>query len=337
MIDRLNYESWFVDFLDGKLTTEQAETLRVFLEQHPDLAAELRELSDELPVLEADAAKAPVAKKIIVPVGGLDESNYEAAFVADYEGDLDAAGKSALHDFLEQNPFLHSERAYIYLATVTHAGETFAGKCGLKHNPSIVPLYRYAAAASVLLLLGLGAVWFTLPGENTDGYASRSVRPVFSYPDVAVTQTRPTVTSENDVYVKRTQNKPLPADRPVLAEIGGTDVTPSVALASSVFAETFVSVSEPLYAAEIMPVYERDDALTLVQALGHAIEKRVDRGEPGAVSRRDGKISPGEMAELAARPFRESEAPLLSTAVQASGKRRVKLRLGFFEADFALK
>ena len=42
--DRSDYELWFTDWLDGKLSQEQAEAFLAFLKQNPDLAGELNDL-----------------------------------------------------------------------------------------------------------------------------------------------------------------------------------------------------------------------------------------------------------------------------------------------------
>jgi hypothetical protein len=42
--DRSDYEMWFTDWLDGKLSHEQAESLIAFLKQNPDLSEELNDL-----------------------------------------------------------------------------------------------------------------------------------------------------------------------------------------------------------------------------------------------------------------------------------------------------
>lgn len=45
MITRDNYESFFLDFIEGRLDASQMEDVKLFLLSHPDLAAELEEIS----------------------------------------------------------------------------------------------------------------------------------------------------------------------------------------------------------------------------------------------------------------------------------------------------
>jgi hypothetical protein len=52
MITRDNYESFFLDFIEGRLDASQMEDVKLFLLSHPDLAAELEDISGF--TLEAD-------------------------------------------------------------------------------------------------------------------------------------------------------------------------------------------------------------------------------------------------------------------------------------------
>jgi len=42
--DRLNYEIWITDWLDGNLSEHQSEELMAFLDENPDLKEELKGL-----------------------------------------------------------------------------------------------------------------------------------------------------------------------------------------------------------------------------------------------------------------------------------------------------
>jgi hypothetical protein len=44
-IDRSNYEIWFIDWVDGNLNRLQAEQLKLFLDQNPDLREEINDLA----------------------------------------------------------------------------------------------------------------------------------------------------------------------------------------------------------------------------------------------------------------------------------------------------
>lgn len=338
-INRQNYEVWFVDFLDGKLTGEDLARFHAFLAQNADLEAELHEISADLPLVSAENEKISITKKEIVAVGGLDEHSFETAFIAYHENDLSAEQINELEVFLDKNPFLRKEFAWFGQLVIPHSGESFPHKRALKHPVPLQAFYRYAAAASVLLLLGTGAVWYTRPtAPRGSALAYRparvtvpSVHVADSYGEVAVGEggTAKTPTKEKNRTAEptmRTQVEGIARHRPVpVSPVAGTAHEPGLAQAPG------------LYGTQPPVAGSGADELTLVQALGKAIETGV--GENGMADglQQDRKITPGDMVDLAATPFKKSGRPVLATENTGGGKRRVKLRLGFFEADFALQ
>ena len=343
MIGRENYEIWFMDFLDGKLTPEQIHALRHFLAQNPDLEAELAEASGEMPTLWAnDVLDTTPLKRQIVPVGSLHADTFETAFIAYHEGDLDAAGQTGVDKFLVQNPFLQAEFDAYAKIRVAPSGETFPHKNRLKHRPVIIPLVRYAAAASLLLLIGLGVVRYTGQDETTgEGLAYRPVPlGMPAHPEwVAV---NPLSHGEETVQVSSHKNKiSVPAPEPRrMNDVAVNESVSSVALSTGGFEGSlkqmpvtprFVAVGEPI------PAPVPDDALTVVQVMGKVLENGVGKNSVSDGLKNDRKVTAGDMVDLASTPFRKPKEPVLATD-NSTGHRRIKLRLGgFFEADFVLQ
>ena len=62
MINRSNYEVWFIDYADGQLSPEQVAELLLFLEENPDLKNEFTLFEQvELPV---DTVEFPFKKSL---------------------------------------------------------------------------------------------------------------------------------------------------------------------------------------------------------------------------------------------------------------------------------
>lgn len=345
MINRENYEAWFVDFLDGKLTEEQRVHLHAFLTLHPDLAAELEEMGADLPVVASEPVKAPVARKEIVAVGALNEASYENAFIAYHENDLTAAEARELELFLDKNPFLRRELAWFGQLAVTHAGETYPHKRALKHSVPLVPVYRYAAAASVLLLLGVGAVWYNrIETREGSGLAYRRVSVPVPKPSVnraEAPQTYADISPDQAAPKNHTAHpNTVEPDRetvPGRLRMEGTVMHPTESFAAlhSTVQEPVLAQTADLYVPQ--PLRTNGDEMTLVQALGKAIENGVGENSVSEGLKDDRRLTAGDMADLASVAFKKSRTPLLATEKTPAGKRRIKLRLGIFEADFALK
>lgn len=56
MINRDNYESYALDYLEGNLPASDRAAFERFLEQHSDIAAAMESLTQEMPVVEADTS-----------------------------------------------------------------------------------------------------------------------------------------------------------------------------------------------------------------------------------------------------------------------------------------
>lgn len=342
MIDRQNYEIWFLDFLDGKLLPAQETRLRRFLAENPDLAGELSDLAGDLPLVTADAVPAPpVSRKKIVPAAGFDENNFETAFIAWHEGDLSGEERNNLDLFLQRNPFLRPELDAFGRLSVTHSGEMFPGRPALKRRSlSLVPMFRYAAAASLLLLVGWGALRYGVTeAQWADAPLRRTVSPVAVTPrHTASVDSRPAVHQGGMPVVSRTETpaRPLP-ERRRLENVTVNGIASVVIPENTFHMEALRSAETPAGVYESAAPRSVETPLTVAGVLGKVIEAGVGENAVSDGLARERKITAGDMVDLAAAPFKKSKKPVLSAEAVPGGKHRVSLRLGFFEADFALR
>jgi len=190
-INRTNYELFFLDYFEGKLSEAEQENLHVFLKQHPDLYNEFQ--SFELITLEEDHSiqfndKDSLKKNSVVPSSGIDASNFTNFFIAWHEGDLNKTEKQAVIDFLAVNPELqHDFETFGKLKLAPEEDIVFTGKENLRHKISIAParMYlRYAASfAAVLFLAFTGYIGLNYL-QNTKSYMThsnfRTLKPSFT-------------------------------------------------------------------------------------------------------------------------------------------------------------
>lgn len=158
-INRNNYEAYFIDFYDGKLTDLLELELKLFLDENPDLRADFDAFED-IPV-EISRIDFPQKHKLkkpeIVQVSGIHEGNYEETFAAFYENDLDDREKIVLRSFLETNQHLNTE--FQLYASIKLQGDhiVYEHKDQLKKK-AFIAYYWYAAAAIVLIFLSIGVL-----------------------------------------------------------------------------------------------------------------------------------------------------------------------------------
>jgi len=183
-ISRNNYEIWFLDFYEERLSPAQVKELMAFLELHYDLKEEFDNFKNiTLPPAKHIVfdAKESLKKNVIIPVGSVNETNYAEYFVAAMESDLGLSQLSELKEFLNKNPHLHSEyKLFGHTKLTVDTAIVFNRKEQLKKAVAQVSVFKqrnlyYAVsiAASVIILI---AIYFLLPesGIHTVITADRS-------------------------------------------------------------------------------------------------------------------------------------------------------------------
>jgi len=157
-ITRLNYEIYFLDYLEGKFDLSNISDLMIFLKENPDLADELRQFenitihSNEIIFNEKNVLKKP-AKEISL----INENNFEEFCIAELEGDLSLNDKLIFNKFLIENPSKKKVFEF-YLNTMLRPDKKifFKEKSKLKANKINKHGYSFSfivsAAASVCLM-----------------------------------------------------------------------------------------------------------------------------------------------------------------------------------------
>jgi hypothetical protein len=97
IIQRSNYETFFIDYYDGKLDEIRKEELFTFLEKNPDLKEEFElygNVSLEANIDVYFTGKDKLKKDVLTIY------NYKTHFIAYFENDLNAKGKDEVETFL---------------------------------------------------------------------------------------------------------------------------------------------------------------------------------------------------------------------------------------------
>lgn len=167
-INQTNIEAYLLDYMEGRLEMHEVEELMAYAKAN---GLDLDELTEDLPVLKPEPAvfesKNNLMQPEIIPVGEMDENNYDDYFIAYQEGLLNATETQQVESFLEQNPSLKKDFT-LYQMSQLKADETvtFPNKEKLRKRNVIRPLWISAAsvAAAIALLFGL----FRLPFGGQD-------------------------------------------------------------------------------------------------------------------------------------------------------------------------
>jgi hypothetical protein len=174
-IDKYNYEAFFLDYWENRLSDQQEAELFHFLKENPDLVPVFE--SFESIGLEPETEiffpnKENLKSRIIEGSADIDADNYMDHMIAAAENDLDEQKHLQLGTFLQKNPALRDEYRLYQLARVKPDEEiVFAQKDKLYKNASrtisLPGIYRLAAAAALILIsFGLYQLYFTSVGLN---------------------------------------------------------------------------------------------------------------------------------------------------------------------------
>lgn len=203
---------------EGDLDPQQRKALERFLYEHPEHERTARLL--DVGKVGRDEVAMPgreLLQKHFPPLGAPDRARITDFLIAAHEGDLDAARIALLRKLVASDAALQREERLVKAARVQPAAEAFPMKERLKKREArVVPLWsigggavRWAAAASVLLLLGLA--WWTLrEAPQAGGEVARNEVPAPA-PTPPVNGREAAAPGEPAVPVNGTQDRNVPA------------------------------------------------------------------------------------------------------------------------------
>lgn len=198
-IDRTNYESFFIDYIDGNLPDGLVNDLLDFVKANPDLADELKAAADIR--LEAEPVCFPDKSRLLK-----NDQTADFAAVAYLEGDLDQADRLAFENELTKNQQLLTTVALLQQTRLKpDLSVTMPGRESLTRKPSKVALmWTTRAAAMVLLALAVKALVPSFTETRTPVGPNR--------PMTAQAERQPAET------VETAENRPAAAENHLLAE-----------------------------------------------------------------------------------------------------------------------
>jgi anti-sigma factor RsiW len=149
-----NYESFYLDYLEGTLSAEAVIAFERFLAEHPELA-----IDPDLFALDAEDITMDSFEKELLKKGSekiIGHENIEVVLIAAIENQLSANESLALSQFIHEHPE-YSNTLKAYQLTKLEADQTSTiDKSGLYQKERALVfapwVYRSAAAAAVLLI-----------------------------------------------------------------------------------------------------------------------------------------------------------------------------------------
>lgn len=167
LINRHNYETYFLLWVDGELSPEEMVAVERFIAEHPDLAEELALLQDTKLVTEEQIIF--TGKEALLKQANSDISlnNYESWFLLFIDNELSIADRQKVELFVLQHPQLQAEFELLQSTKLAPEQWVFRNKEILykkeeQKRPVIYMRWmRYAAAAAMIGLIA--TVWMIAP------------------------------------------------------------------------------------------------------------------------------------------------------------------------------
>ena len=166
-IDRSNYEVWFIDSLDGNLNSLQAEQLKLFLDQNPDLREEL----DDLTPLNLVSSGISFRHKEDLKKSPSDISPYQFDYLcaAYLENDLTNSQQTELNEIVSTDPDKKKRFDLIQKTILSPVRISYKHKNLLLKRTTIQKIIRLsviglstAAAISIILI-----IYSVIPGTGS--------------------------------------------------------------------------------------------------------------------------------------------------------------------------
>jgi len=218
-ITRDTYESYFVDYLDQKLSDKELKALVDFLDQNPDLELELKELTEfskqEQSIQKEDNSfgfdKSSLMKSSIFDE---DLSNFDELCISFYEGLLNEKEEQYLLELTHsRKDLLETFETYAFTQTKPDLSIEYPNKEDLKQRKKIALHQYFSYAASLIFVLGF--VFYiqdgneTLTTETSVQYANNHSS-YMDYPKVGFFEEKALVTLSKEPYeVKTVANQTL--------------------------------------------------------------------------------------------------------------------------------
>ena len=161
-INRNNYEAYFLDYVEGRLSPEQQEVLHRFLKSNPDLEDEF----DKLQTFRAHGlipepldfpGKEMLKKRFPSESDAVTKGNFDMYCIAYLENDLSEKQRGLFDKYMAKHPETESQFAVYKTTYLKQETILFPGKEQLKHSRKVIfdrrILVPLAAAAAVAVFI----------------------------------------------------------------------------------------------------------------------------------------------------------------------------------------
>ncbi len=167
-INRHNYETYFLLWVDGELSAEEQDAVERFIAENPDMADELAMLQDTRLTADETVVFRDKAALLKNESTGICLANHEAYFLLYVDGELATPQQKEVELFVLQHPQLQPAFLLLQQTVLPQEELVFANKEQLyrptEKKPVVVLMWRRIAVAAALMGL-MFSVWMLAPDD----------------------------------------------------------------------------------------------------------------------------------------------------------------------------
>jgi hypothetical protein len=171
IINRHNYEEYFILYLDNELDSEKRQLVEQFAQQNPDLKAELDILMQSKLSPDDTINFAGKEALMIQSNGDFDINKYEERLISYIDNELNSEERKQVEKFANANPLIHAELQVLQRTKLQPETITFPDKASLyreEQKTRVVGMRWWRIAAAAVLLLGISTTAIVLVNRKDD-------------------------------------------------------------------------------------------------------------------------------------------------------------------------
>lgn len=165
-INRNNYESFFIDYLEGNLDERLVDDFIEFLTNNPDLKEELAMFSP----VAVEPADLEFGKKELLYKERFDlESEFDKAAVANLEGDLNPSEKAEFENYITNHPGKkHDLELFGKTRMIADESVVFQKKSKLYRTTTLKTIFYWSGRVAAVLAIALLVYFFADQNKKTN-------------------------------------------------------------------------------------------------------------------------------------------------------------------------
>lgn len=184
-IDRNNYEEYFLLYIDGELSPEQADAVKNFSKLHPDLYEELSILLNT----KLNAEPVVLESKQQLFSDNMKMDSIEESLLLYIDNELSAAERKTIDQQLNADGALKLQYEILQKTKLVSADKIiYPYKAELYQAlpKAIRPVFWFRIAAAIILILSIGILWWTNTYSKVEPPIVVKVNPLVTEPSVNV-------------------------------------------------------------------------------------------------------------------------------------------------------